>query len=676
MASLTDPLNTPAGTINASPVVPPTVTPPVTPPDMSQSLTGQPETAKIPETPTKAPVQPIVTAPITTEKPVVPATPSFTPGHTPVYDAQNNITGYNVTDATGKTTFQPSATPSTSTTTPSTTTPVSTADQLAQAQADYQTKAKQVSDTIDSIRSGVIPLNAGEQAQVDELKRQYDQLISEQKLANVGASGLANVRGYQTSAAEYDPSFQVKTIGAIITAGNNKVADLASKEASAIAALTTALKNNDIANIKDSWSIYQDASNKRTDALQKTIDDTQKAIKDARDAKIASDKVVYDQVTKPIQDMGASAAKNGAPADVVSKINASTDVASAMALAAPYSQDPTSTAGQYAAYIKSTQAKGLTPMTPGDFLAKQKAGEAYSTAYNAAAGKAAANNALGLNADGTPVAPTVSPTGVSGSILSATGLSVPAFNFLTQGTSALTRLSEGTRKQIMNEAQNFLNKNGVDIATFQSQYKALGMTVQANSLRNNQASVAEEELKATLDNLKTAADDSTFKSMRWANVAKLFAGQEFNDPNVSKYAFHLNQLREEFAMYNAALAGQIDSNGNIRQINESDRAVAENIIKDGFAKGGIAGFEEALASSRSKMQTVLESSINSQNKNVWKLFGVGDKYKAPMTTVDAKTSVDSYINENPSKAETVAKLYELPGWTDEKVMEYLNLNPK
>lgn len=211
---------------------------------------------------------------------------------------------------------------------------------------------------------------------------------------------------------------------------------------------------------------------------------------------------------------------------------------------------------------------------------------------------------------------------MSQSILGATGLSNWAFLLATQGTTALTRLSGPEKTRIGNEWKAYQIAHGIDGATFTSQYQALSKTVEANSLRNNQASVAQSELQATLDNLRSAADDASFKSMRWANIAKMFAGQEFNDPNVTKYAFHLNQLREEFAMYNAALSGQIDTNGNVRDINENDRKVAEDIIRNGIAAGGVDGFERALQASRDKMDEVLTASIETQNDSVWKLFGV------------------------------------------------------
>lgn len=165
---------------------------------------------------------------------------------------------------------------------------------LDQANADYQTQAKQVQDTITNIQNGTTPLTAGEQAQVDGLKQQFQTLIDAQTLQNTGAFGVAQMRGYQSGAAEYDPTFQVKTIGSIVSAGNAKIADLAIKEASAVATLTQALRDNDIKAVQDAWSVYKDASTARTTALQKVIDSTQKAIADAADAKAKADQYNLD----------------------------------------------------------------------------------------------------------------------------------------------------------------------------------------------------------------------------------------------------------------------------------------------------------------------------------------------------------------------------------------------
>jgi len=220
----------------------------------------------------------------------------------------------------------------------------------------------------------------------------------------------------------------------------------------------------------------------------------------------------------------------------------------------------------------------------------------------------------------------------SSSILAQTGLSMPAFAYLTQGTSALTRMTAAQRKQYMSEAASWANKNNIDISTFGAQYGALSKTVGANLLRNNQAKVAESELAATVTNLSTAATEAGLSNLKGLNVAKIWAGQQLNTPAQATYKFHLEQLRNEFALYNAALSGQIDVNGNVRQITEADMKKADEIIQNGFAAGSLDGFSKGLNASMSKMGTVLQSSINAQNKQVWNLFGVGDKYDATAGT--------------------------------------------
>lgn len=155
--------------------------------------------------------------------------------------------------------------------------------QRAQADADYQAQAKQVSDTITNIQNGTTALTPGQQAQIDGLKQQFQVLISAQQLQNTGAQGLGNIRGYQTGAAEYDPTFQVKTIGAIITAGQNKIADLNIKMASAVAAMTQSFHDNDIKAVTDAWNIYKDAADEHQKTLTDTVNDAKDAIKSAQD---------------------------------------------------------------------------------------------------------------------------------------------------------------------------------------------------------------------------------------------------------------------------------------------------------------------------------------------------------------------------------------------------------
>ncbi len=223
------------------------------------------------------------------------------------------------------------------------------------AEEEYQRKAKEVSSTIERISGGIIPLNAGEQAQVQGLQQAFGALIQQQQLQNTASQGEGNIRGYQTGAGEYDPSFQVKTIGSIVTAGINKVADLNVKMASAVADLTDKFKQNKISEIKDAWNMYQDASEKRTKALQKTVDDTQKAITDAQ-------KDHYDRVQKPIDEIMTLASKNGADSKTLSAISNSKNLQQALESAGDYAQGGTGIVGEYQYYKRQAEQMGQVPM--------------------------------------------------------------------------------------------------------------------------------------------------------------------------------------------------------------------------------------------------------------------------------------------------------------------------
>lgn len=247
--------------------------------------------------------------------------------------------------------------------------------------------------------------------------------------------------------------------------------------------------------------------------------------------------------------------------------------------------------------------------------------------------------------DDIPIDPT------SQSILSQTGLSMPSFMFLTKGTPALARMSSSARQKYMKEAEDFANSNNIDVSVFQSLYGAYSKTIEANALRNNQAAVAEMEVAATLDNVEETLDDTSFNKLTRENLIKMWAGKEINDPTIAKYKFHLNQLREEFALYNAALAGQLNESGQIREINDSDHKRAEDVIFDGINQDSISGFRNALESSMEKMTVVLDRSITNQQALVWDLFGV----EKPDGTVDPFS--DEGVQEAMSP-EAISSYYE------------------
>lgn len=225
----------------------------------------------------------------------------------------------------------------------------------------------------------------------------------------------------------------------------------------------------------------------------------------------------------------------------------------------------------------------------------------------------------GAGGSGQPEERTVDPD--SRSILAQTGLSLPAFRVLTGQSSQLSR-DAATRKRANAEAEFWANKRGVDVSTMADQYQAYNDVLKKNITRLNNTKIMEQELEGTIDNLKGVVNAKDLSSLRFANVAKIWAGQEVNDDLAQQYAMHLYQLRNELSAYGAATQGR---SGN--EITITDQREAEQTIKNGIASGSLEGLQKAVRNSTAKMGTVMQRSVDSARKSVWDLFGVGDKYK-------------------------------------------------
>jgi len=226
--------------------------------------------------------------------------------------------------------------------------------QSEQALAD----AKVFNQKQDDILNGVIPLSAGQNAQIEGLKKQFQDIIDKQIVMNTAAEGTGQIRGYQTGAAEYDPTFQAKVIGSIASAGASKVLGYQTEMASAVAALTESFKNNNLAASKDAYDRLQEAQEKYNAGLEKYVKDTQDAIDKAAKAQIDAEKTTYERVTKPIQDIGVEAAKNGATSAIRAKIAAAQTVQEALDAAGDSLMTATGDLGAYLFSKRQTEAKG------------------------------------------------------------------------------------------------------------------------------------------------------------------------------------------------------------------------------------------------------------------------------------------------------------------------------
>ncbi len=343
---------------------------------------------------------------------------------------------------------------------------------------------------------------------------------------------------------------------------------------------------------------YQKA---QLDALAPTLNKEEKAQADIQKAALDDRQTQIDNAKedkKTIIAMATAALKNN-PNDPQAQAaaqqalqesnNPQPDISKALGLVGKYQSDPIAT--QTAIYNMQkarNEAIASAPVTPDDPNAK---------------------GALDPN---------------SQSILAQTGLSVAAFSYLTTGTAALSRMTAADRKKVMTEAQNFLNKNGLDYSTFQSQYKAQTDVVEKNIARAANTKIYAGEVSGTASQfIKDIGTD--IANLKPAAVAQLFTTGQTNDTTAQKYAFDLQTMQNDLAGYYAASRGASSPD-------QSDLKSAANVITNGLSSKGAQAFKDSIDSNITKVNGVVNEAVTNAQQSVWNQFGVGDKYQSGGTS--------------------------------------------
>ncbi len=566
----------------------------------------------------------------------------------------------------------PASTPASSTST--STSDTSGVDTTAsdQAKTDLATKqaadAKVNQDTYDKLQgliNGTTPLTAGEEAQVNGLTSQYAQLIADQQTANQNETDAQSILDIRQGRTQYMPMQHIQDINTVVSKGIAKVADLQVKEAAAVASMTDAFRTNDINAIKDAWTQYNNISKDRKAEFQKTIDDTQKAIKDAQDEKIAADKVTYDTVTKPIQDMAENAAKNGASPDVIKAIQGAKTVDEAIAAAGNTLETATGTMGEYLFYKNQATQSGVTPLDYAAWTAKQDQkdintayNKAYATAKGAAAGTAAGAGVF----DDTPDATGLGGGKVGQTILGATGLSNGAFNTLVGNTAAISRLTAAQKNQINSEIRAWSIKNGVDTSVLMPRVKGLYGTITNNVARANNIDTTSGEFNGSVDlfiaNIdaadKSANSAFTFPGMGTLsplnhtlsaqNILDTMVGKQTNSPFTTKYSMYLANMANDYAAFLAA-SQRSTATGGIPDVNESEKLQAAQVVANGINSGSAEALKEGMTATADKNKQVVNDLVTKSQRQMWNVFGVGDKF-VPGTNSISDTLVQNSQQED------------------------------
>ena len=228
-------------------------------------------------------------------------------------------------------------------------------------------------------------------------------------------------------------------------------------------------------------------------------------------------------------------------------------------------------------------------------------------------------------------------------IMGQTGLSFNAFRVATGQDSSVAR---GLPRTLAGqEVAAFARKRDVDISTFTSQYKAYNKTLSENIERQNNIASVQDELVGDIANLRTAANALGMDNVRVANATKLWVGNQLNDANSANYAFALQALVNDIARYNAASTGRAPL--------QSDMDEAKATVLRGVSETGLAGLQASLDQAVKNMNTVAAVAIDRSRFNIWKLFGVGDKFKPTVQKQqpEEETNIDGFkvsvVNKPP-----------------------------
>lgn len=507
-------------------------------------------------------------------------------------------------------------------------------------QADTSKEDDQIQNYFDQMKSS---LDATTKGMIDNAQQKYDQLKQEQadinKRAEAGTQNsllMGGVTG-QGSSAQYAPISSGGIIQAQASYGLKQIAALDSQENDAIAQAQQYQQQGEFQLAEKQIAIVQQKRAEKIAATTKLNDllAEQTAKAQERNQQIAKEDAIskiYDSGTTDPSEIRKQLSGSGMP--VTAK-----EAADTVALLS--GQGGSGIVGEYNFYVADAKKHGQVPVDFNtyqnmDANRKQKAITPGLSSSNAIIDSSDPNSALGVSKQG-------------GSILSHTGLSLTAFNYLTQGTGALTRLSAGDRTKIMNETQDWLNTKGIDVSTFKSQYEAYNTALQKNIERANNTKIFAGEVEGSADALISAIDEKDMGNIKAKNIIALEAGKQVNNPTVQKYSFQLKAMANDLAGYFAA-------SRNATSPDDSDKQDAADVISNGLSKRSVDAFKDSVHVNEQKVNGVVNNAVQSTQKQVWDLFGVGDQYKAPNDSTSNTTGGNIIQSENDAKNTVLKKI--------------------
>ena len=227
-------------------------------------------------------------------------------------------------------------------------------DATEKAYTEYQ-------NNLNNLRNGTFPLTSAEQGQIDATNAKIDQLKQSQLLANKNYENAITLSGISSGRNRYAPEVQAGNLAGAINAGIQKISDIEAQRSAELATLQKAIDDKNYAMIKDSYDAFEKLASDKSKAITDIYNATIAHEKDVKADIAQKEKDVYDRITKPIQDIGLEAAKNGAPQSLLDKIKFAQSPDEAISAAGNYLSTATGQLGDYYQYVRQTEQAGGKP---------------------------------------------------------------------------------------------------------------------------------------------------------------------------------------------------------------------------------------------------------------------------------------------------------------------------
>jgi len=156
-------------------------------------------------------------------------------------------------------------------------------DQLNAQDAKSQGYLEDYIEKSSQIMNGSFPLSPDQQAEVNSITQQYQNMISEQRSVNQSYQNGLTMAGVSSGRSMYAPEIELGNINAAISAGVAKISALNADMLSSIAEAKSAIKSDNMDLLNSTYEHISDVMAQRRDTLKETHKATQEAITAAKE---------------------------------------------------------------------------------------------------------------------------------------------------------------------------------------------------------------------------------------------------------------------------------------------------------------------------------------------------------------------------------------------------------